>query len=139
MYWAEDESHTVVTCRKDELLVVLRFFVYVVGLLPYDNIHVLAHNEIRDITTNFLSEVCNDVWIKPNLQEVTIEELSRRLVITTAGARLDIATRGFWEGRFEWIFVDVSVFNPYIPSNKNTTVGAATQFHESFVLMFYSY
>ena len=64
----------------------------------------IHHNEIRDITANLLSEVCNDVRVEPDLQELTTEELSRRTAITTDGARLDIAVNGLWGGRFERTF-----------------------------------
>ena len=69
----------------------------------------IRHNEIRDITANLLSEVCNDVQVEPDLQELTTEELSRRTAITTDGARLDIAVNGLWGGRFERTFLDVRV------------------------------
>ena len=74
------------------------------------------------ITANLLSEVCNDVRVEPDLQELTIEVLSGRTAITTDGARLDIAVNGLWGGRFERTFLDVRVFNPYAPSNRNTTM-----------------
>ena len=67
----------------------------------------LHPNEIRDITATLLSEVCNDVRVEPDLQEVTMEELSWKSTITTDGARLDIAANRFWGGRFERTFVDV--------------------------------
>lgn len=90
----------------------------------------IRHNEIRDITANLLSEVCNDVRVEPDLQEVTTEELSGRTANTTDGARLDIAVNGFWGGRFERTFLDVRVFNPYAPSNRNTTIEKCFRKHE---------
>ena len=73
-------------------------------------------NDVSEITANLLSEVCNDVRVEPDLQELTTEELSGRTANTTDGARLDIAVNGFWGGRFERSFLDVRVFNPYAPS-----------------------
>ena len=35
----------------------------------------VRHNEIRDITANLLTEVCHDVQVEPDLQEVTSEVL----------------------------------------------------------------
>ena len=90
----------------------------------------IRHNEIRDITTTLLTEVCNDVRVEPDLQEVTTEELRGRSANTTDGARLDIAVNGFWGGRFERTFVDVRVFNPYAPSNRNTTIEKTYRKHE---------
>ena len=90
----------------------------------------IRHNEIRDITTNLLSKVCNDVQVEPDLQELTTEELSGRTANTTDGARLDIAVDGFWGERFERTFLDVRVFNPYAPSNRNTTIEKCFRKHE---------
>ena len=97
---------------------------------PQGGFPSIRHNEIRDITANFLSEVCHDVCIEPDLQEVTTEELAGRSAIITDGARLDIAASGFWGGRFERTFVDVRVFNPYAPSNRNTTIDKCYRKHE---------
>ncbi len=33
----------------------------------------LRHNEVRDLTARLLTEVCNDVQIEPELQEITTE------------------------------------------------------------------
>ena len=56
----------------------------------------IRHNEIRDLTANLLTEVCNDVCIKLGLQPIDGEGLTDQ-----DGARLDIAANGFWGGRFE--------------------------------------
>ena len=90
----------------------------------------IHHNEIRDITANLLSKVCNDVRVEPDLQELTTEELSGRTANTTDGARLDIAVNGFRGGRFKWTFLDVRVFNPYAPSNRNTTIEKCFRKHK---------
>ena len=62
---------------------------------------IVRHNEIRDMTATKLTELCKDVCVKPDLQEVTTEELSGRTAIATNEARLDIAVSHFWGGRFE--------------------------------------
>ena len=98
---------------------------------PQGGFPSIWHNEIRDITANLLTEVCLDVQVEPNLQEVTREVLSRRSAITTDGARLDIAASGFWGGRYERTFVDVRVFNPYAPSNRQTTIDKCFRKHEA--------
>ena len=90
----------------------------------------IRHNEIRDITANLLTEVCHDVQVEPDLQEVSNEVLSGRTAITTDGARLDIAANGFWGGRYERTFLDVRVFNPYAPSNRQTTIDKCFRKHE---------
>lgn len=90
----------------------------------------LRHNEIRDLTARLLTEVCNDVQVEPELQEITTEALSGRSANTTNGARLDVAASGFWGGRRERTLVDVRVFNPFAPSNSNTTLDRCFTKHE---------
>ena len=94
---------------------------------PWGGFPSIRHNEI---TATLLTEVCNDVRVNPDLQEVTTEELRGRSANTTDGARLDIAVNGFWGGRFERTFVDVRVFNPYAPSNRNTTIEKTYRKHK---------
>ena len=60
----------------------------------------IRHNEIRDVTADLLTEVCNDVCIEPDLQPLTGEALTGSSSNTQDGARLDIAANGFWGGRF---------------------------------------
>ena len=38
--------------------------------------HLIRHNEIRDLTANLLTKVCNDVFIEPDLQPITGEVLT---------------------------------------------------------------
>ena len=40
------------------------------------------------------------------------------------------AVNGLWGGRFERTFLDVRVFNPYAPSNRNTTIEKCFRKHE---------
>lgn len=77
----------------------------------------IRHNEIRDITANFLTEVCHNVTIEPHLVQVTDEQFRNRSTIRGNEARLDIAANGVWGGRFERAFFDVRVFNPCARSN----------------------
>ena len=97
---------------------------------PRGGFPTIRHNEIRDITANLLSEVCSNVRVELELQEVTTEEFSGQSAITTNGARLDIAANGFWGGGFERTFLDVRVFNPHAPSNRNTTIERCYRKHE---------
>ena len=90
----------------------------------------LHHNEIRDLTARLLTEVCNDVQIEPELQEITTEVMSGRCANTTNGARLDIATSGLWGGGRERTLGAVRVFNPFAPSNCNTTLDRCYTKHE---------
>ena len=75
----------------------------------------LRHNEIRDLTATLLTEVCNDVQVEPELQEIATETMSGRTANTKDGARLDVAASGFWGGRRERTYIDVRVFNPLAP------------------------
>ena len=90
----------------------------------------LCHNEIRDLTANLLTEVCQDVKVEPELQEITTETMTRRTANTKDGARLDIAANGFWGGRHERMFLDVRVFNPLAPSNRSTNLEKCFLKHE---------
>ena len=40
---------------------------------PCGGFPLIRHNELRDLTTNLLSEVCTDVGIKPTLQPLDNE------------------------------------------------------------------
>ena len=40
-----------------------------------------TYNEIRDLTATLLTEVCNDVQVEPELQEIATETMSGRLLI----------------------------------------------------------
>ncbi len=67
----------------------------------------IRHNEIRDLTADLLTEVCNDVRIEPDLQPITEETLR---YVTANTARLDISANG---GRLEKTYFDFRVFNPH--------------------------
>ena len=92
---------------------------------------IIRHNEIRDLTASVLTEVCHDVRVEPDLQPITDETMTAATANTSDGARLDIAMNGFWGGRFERTFVDVRVFNPYAPSNRNSTISTCYRNHEN--------
>ena len=91
----------------------------------------IRHNEIRDITANLLTEVCHDVLVEPNLQPLTGEALAHRTSNVSEGARLDVSVNGFWGGRHEKTFLDVRVFNPHAPSNKNSSISNCYKKHEN--------
>ena len=84
----------------------------------------LRHNEIRDITANLLTEVCNSVCIEPHLQPATGEHLNGASSNIQDGARLDIAANGLWGSRFERTYFDVRVFNPHASSNRQSNDSA---------------
>ena len=69
----------------------------------------LKHNEVRDLTANLLSEVCNNVVIEPHLQPLSGETLQYKTANRDDNARLDIAANGFWGGRFERSYFNVRI------------------------------
>ena len=80
----------------------------------------IRHNEIRDLTASLMTEVCNNVQLEPDLQPLTGEQLTYTTANVEDGARLDIAANGFRGGRYERTFIDVRIFNPHAPSNRNS-------------------
>ena len=71
----------------------------------------MRHDEIKNITSALLSEVCKDVSKEPRLQPLTGETFSLRSANTDPEARLDISARGFWV-KGQKAFFDVRIFEP---------------------------
>ena len=94
---------------------------------PKGGFTITRHNEIRDLTSHLLTEVCNDVCIEPSLQSIDGESFTGASSNTQDGARLDIAANGFWGGRFERTFFDVCIFNPHAQSNCHSRPTALLQ------------
>ena len=91
----------------------------------------IRHNEIRDITADLLTEICHDVSMEPDLQPLTGETLAYRTANILDGARLDVSMKGFWGGCQEKTFLDVRVFNPHAPSNKNSSIANCYKKHKN--------
>ena len=68
-------------------------------------IHI-RHNDILNVTSDFLSVVCKDVEKEPTLDSSPAG---------TEKFREDIVARGFWQ-RMQRVFTDVKVFYPLAPS-----------------------
>ena len=90
----------------------------------------IRHNEVRDITASLMSEVCHSVCTEPHLQPLSGEVMLHSTSNTDNNSRLDVSAYGFWGGRFERAFFDVSVFNPCARSNRHTTLQATYKRHE---------
>ena len=90
----------------------------------------IRHNEIRNMTATLLTEVCHDVCIEPGLQPVPSEALTGATANHQDGARLDIAASGFWGGTYERTLLDVRVFNPHAPSNRQPSIASCYRRHE---------
>ena len=71
----------------------------------------ICHNDERDLTARFLSEVFHNVQVEPTLLLLTGERLEYRTAIETSKARLDIRARGFWI-RGQEAFLNERVFDP---------------------------
>ena len=97
---------------------------------PKGGFPTIRHNEIRDLTASLMTEVCNDVQLEPDLQPLTGEQLTYTTANVEDSARLDIAANGFWGGRYERTFIDVRIFNPHAPSNRNSDLVTCYRKHE---------
>ena len=88
----------------------------------------MRHNHIRNITSTLLKEVCKDVRVEPELQQLTDEYLQHS---TAAGneVRLDISACGFWQAG-EMAFLDVRVFNPNTKQYANIELSKAYEIKE---------
>ena len=89
----------------------------------YEELPISRHNEIRDITTKWLTEVCTDVEKEPQLQPLTGETILPRSANKQEEARVDIRAKGFWN-RQQNAFFDVRVFHPNASSYRNTEIPA---------------
>ena len=60
---------------------------------PCGDFPSISHNEVRDITNEFLSEVCHNVSTEPSLQPPDDDCFSTN---TEVRARLDVVAEAFW-------------------------------------------
>ena len=54
------------------------------------------YNNLRDITSKLLSEVCKDVEVEPLLTTLTGEAFQQRTAKWQDGAKLDVSANSFW-------------------------------------------
>ncbi len=59
-------------------------------ICPHGGMTIRWHNEIRDITADWLSEVCSETEKEPELQPVTGESIHPQSANTKEEARADI-------------------------------------------------
>ena len=74
-----------------------------------DGLPTLRHNEIRDLTSDMMVEVCHHFCMEPALRPILSETLREASAITEDGARLDIAASGFLEGHHESALFNIKV------------------------------
>ena len=82
------------------------------------------------ISQPIFSRKYSEVCIEPHLQPTTPDQLSGATANSQDGVRLDVSTNGVWGGRFQKTYLDVRVFNPLAPFNKNQTPAACYRKHE---------
>ena len=75
----------------------------------------MRHDEIKNITSALLSEVCKDVSKEPRLQPLTGETFLLRSANTDPEARLDISARGSWAKGQKAFFLTSEFFNQLPP------------------------
>ncbi len=88
------------------------------------------HNEICDLTAQFLKEICHDASVEPQLQPLSEESLTLRSANRDVAARLDVSVTDFWERNGQKSFFDIRVFNPLAPSNLNVPLMTSYRNHE---------
>lgn len=93
-------------------------------ICPFGGFLIHRHNEIRDLTSDLLAEVCHDVCVEPPLVELTGEQMNYRTANTSPEARLDISARGVW-ARNQRAFFDVRVISPNARRFQNQTLKKA--------------
>ena len=89
----------------------------------------IRHNELQDLTAEWLQEVCHDVTVEPPLLPLNGELITPSSANCSNTARSDIHARGFW-GRRQGALFDVRVFHPNAPSYRQTRVASLFCRHE---------
>ena len=89
----------------------------------------IRHNELRDITADLLSEVCDDVSLEPSFQRLSGESLVPLYANSDDQARSDISARGFWSSH-QLSYFDVRVYNPFATCYKKSSLASCHRKHE---------
>ena len=85
------------------------------------------HDGVRNLLTSFLSKVCTNVEVEPQLQPLDNERFNLRSAVTSPEARLDMKAGGFWS-RGVTAFFDVRV--THVNSKCNQGKSTSTIFKE---------
>lgn len=64
----------------------------------------IPHNQIQNITARLLKEMCKDIRVEPQLQELTSETL-QPATLTGKEVRLDICTQEVSDKQVRWHFL----------------------------------
>ena len=98
---------------------------------PKGGFPIIRHNEVCNITSSLLSEVCSNVTVEPHLQPLTREQINMRSANTDPNAHIDLAANGVWGGQFEKTFFNVRVFNPFSKSKTESSLSKTYYHHEN--------
>ena len=96
---------------------------------PYGGLPIARHNEIRDITAQWLTEVYSDVEKESQLQSLSCQIILPPTANKQDDARLDIRAKGFWS-RQQDAFFDLRVFHQNASSYRSTNIPALYRQHE---------
>ena len=88
-------------------------------ICPHGGMTIRRHNEIRDLTADWMSEACREIEVEPTLQPLDGEIILPRSLNKQDDARVDIKTIGFW-GLHQSAFFNVRIFHPNAPSSRDT-------------------
>jgi len=89
----------------------------------------VCHNELRDVTAELFSTVCNNVAIEPPLQPLSGESLIPMSANCQDDARADIHVSGFCGWR-QSAFFDIRVFHPNAQSYRSVSIPSVYRRHE---------
>ena len=87
------------------------------------------HNQLRDLTTSLMGEVCNNVCTEPILQSLDREHLPWS-ANTDNNTKLDVRVRGFWDNSHQDAFFDVRVVYPFVSSYSQKPLSTVYREHE---------
>ena len=90
---------------------------------------ITRHNDICDITANWLSEVCRNVERELPLLPLTGENIVPLSANRRDDARADVHATGFW-GRQQCAFFDVRFFYPNAQSYRHSSISSVYHRHE---------
>ena len=87
----------------------------------------MRHNNLRDLNSELMKEVCRDVVTAPQMITLDDEDIQGTKADKAAP---DISSRGLWS-TFERTFFDVRVLHPNCPSYVNKDMNKIYQAHEN--------
>jgi hypothetical protein len=88
------------------------------------------HDDVQDLFTSVLKDVCHNVEVEPHLQSLTGEVLASS-VNSSHEARLDVSACRYWQ-RGQHAFFYVRVFNPFAKSLLNQKLDTVDVTHEKY-------